>query len=329
MKISVAMCTFNGSKYIKEQLQSIFTQSRLPDELIVCDDCSNDHTAAIVKSFAAHSAFPVRCIENEQNLGSTKNFEKAISLCTSDIIFLSDQDDIWEYQKIEKIMQAFADNKNIGYVFSDAELVDEELKSLGNTLWNVLNFNGRILQDFKQNKQVEVLIRKNYITGATVAFKAELKDKILPISDNWFHDGWIAFIASAIGIKGLALSECLIKYRQHNQQQIGVQISLFDQVKVAQNFAGSTEYIKALSGQFDLKKRLETFKTYGIYDIEHIIRLVDEKIEFIKARVKIYSSSGLEKWEIILKEIARGNYQRFSSSWRSIGKDLLYRKRNF
>jgi glycosyltransferase involved in cell wall biosynthesis len=325
MKISIAMCTFNGSKYIKEQLQSIFTQSRLPDELIVCDDCSSDHTAEIVKSFAMHSVFPVYFFENKQNLGSTKNFEKAIGLCTGDIIFLSDQDDIWECRKIEKIMQAFDDNKNVGYIFTNAELVDENLNSLGKILWDSLNFMGQTFKDFNQRKQVETLLGRNYITGATLAFKADLKDKILPISRYWVHDGWIAILASASGMYGLPLQEYLIKYRQHSQQQIGVQTNLFAQIGHAQS-VGSQEYSNEINALNELSKRLLLINQNLNMDV--IQGLIDQKIEFLKARIRMYSLSGIRKWKLILEQISLGNYRRFTNSWRSIGRDLLIEDKN-
>jgi glycosyltransferase involved in cell wall biosynthesis len=325
MKVSIAMCTFNGSKFIEEQLKSILTQSRLPDELVICDDKSNDFTAEIIKSFALNSPFSVRFYENKQNLGSTKNFEKAISLCTGDIIFLSDQDDIWEPQKIERILKVFVDNNKIGYVFTDAELVNEKLNSLGLTLWNSLNFNGKTYQKYILGQQIEVLMCRNYITGATTAFRAELKDKIIPISDYWIHDGWIAIIASSLDMYGFPLPECLIKYRQHAQQQLGVEISFLAQLKHKQAL-GAREYSKELASLYDLKERLLLIKAKNKFENDIILCLIDDKIKYLEDRIKIHSSRGIKKMSMIFKQIKLGNYQRFSSSWQSIGKDLLFRR---
>src|SRR5215470_8302349 len=99
--ISVAMCTYNGARFLAEQLGSLAAQSRLPDELVVCDDGSTDESAEIVKDFARHAPFPVRLEVNEENLGATKNFEKAIGLCRGEVIALSDQDDVWYPKKLE------------------------------------------------------------------------------------------------------------------------------------------------------------------------------------------------------------------------------------
>src|SRR4051794_15860948 len=92
---SVAMCTYNGARFIGAQLASVAAQTRTPDELIVCDDRSTDETVAIVQKFADSAPFRVRLHVNEENLGSTKNFERAVSLCEGDLIALCDQDDVW------------------------------------------------------------------------------------------------------------------------------------------------------------------------------------------------------------------------------------------
>ena len=92
MKVSIALCTYNGSEFLGEQLASFLTQTRLPDEIVVCDDCSLDSTVQILDDFAAHAPFPVRIYRNEKNLRSTKNFEQAIDLCEGDIILLADQE---------------------------------------------------------------------------------------------------------------------------------------------------------------------------------------------------------------------------------------------
>jgi len=87
MKVSIALCTYNGEKFLAEQLKSIAGQTRLPDELVICDDCSQDATVDIVRGFAKVAPFSVRLLTNKTNAGSTKNFERAISLCEGDIIF--------------------------------------------------------------------------------------------------------------------------------------------------------------------------------------------------------------------------------------------------
>src|SRR5580698_1985958 len=100
MKLSVALCTYNGERFLPEQLASIREQSRLPDELVICDDASADQSVAIATRFAERAPFPVRIEANSRNLGSTPNFARAIELCNGDAIVLSDQDDVWLPDKL-------------------------------------------------------------------------------------------------------------------------------------------------------------------------------------------------------------------------------------
>lgn len=125
MKASVALCTYNGAKYIYEQLKSIVEQIQLPDELVICDDASTDETVDIINKFKENCNIKIKLYINKQNLGFRKNFEKCISLCSNDIIFLCDQDDIWLPDKVKIFMQAFESDSNLVYAFSDAYVVDE------------------------------------------------------------------------------------------------------------------------------------------------------------------------------------------------------------
>ncbi|HOM03757.1 MAG TPA: glycosyltransferase family 2 protein, partial [Acetivibrio sp.] len=219
-RISIALCTCNGEKYLREQLDSIEFQTRLPDELVVCDDASSDHTVEIIEAFASTVLFPVHLTINKKNLGSTKNFEKAIGLCRGDIIVLSDQDDVWYPEKLRRLEAVFSGSSQIGAVFTDAQVVDEQLNPLGYSLWQSVGFGGREQRRLADGKAFDVLLRRNVVTGCTMAFRSEFKDMVLPIPEKHVHDAWIAIIISAIA-KVVALPEPLIKYRQHARNQIG------------------------------------------------------------------------------------------------------------
>ena len=110
MTLSVAMCTYNGEAYLPEQLISIAAQTRQPDELVICDDCSSDGTVEIVKEFASHAPLVVRLLQNNENLGSTKNFAKAFGNCRFDVIAPSDQDDFWYPDKLQSMEEVFIKN---------------------------------------------------------------------------------------------------------------------------------------------------------------------------------------------------------------------------
>ena len=113
MKLSVAMCTYNGEQHVNEQLESILKQTMTVDEIIICDDGSTDKTIQIIEQFQMNFPNIITLHRNSFNLGSNKNFEKAITLCSGDYIFLSDQDDIWKINKVEKIIQSFLDSPSL------------------------------------------------------------------------------------------------------------------------------------------------------------------------------------------------------------------------
>src|ERR1043165_1659709 len=134
------MCTYNGAEFLPAQWESILAQSRKPDEIVVCDDGSSDQTRSLLENFASESPLPVTLQFNQNNLGSVKNFEQAIRLCTGSIIALSDQDDVWRSDKLETIEAALNNDLKVGLVFSDAEIVSKDLEPLGRRMWTEVCF---------------------------------------------------------------------------------------------------------------------------------------------------------------------------------------------
>jgi glycosyltransferase involved in cell wall biosynthesis len=317
--ISVAMCTYNGGKYLQEQLNSIAKQTRLPDEFVVCDDGSADSTLQILDEFKKNTTSQVRIYHNEKKLGYTKNFEKAINLCKGDIIALSDQDDVWLPHKLEKIEKLFEKYPNAGYAFSDAIVVDEKLNPLGYTLWKSILFTTYQRRLFKNGYQLEVLLKHNVVTGATMAFRAENRDLILPISNQWVHDAWIVLLSSALGIKGDFIEEPLIRYRQHHQQSTmgGRRLNLHEQFQQA--YKTRSESYKIMANEFEcIIKRLNSMHKLTKKDE----KLFETKIEHLKIRQKIYSYKKWKCYHLICREFLNGHYHRFSNGWKSIVKDL-------
>src|ERR1700761_5910865 len=141
-RLSVALCTYNGERFLPQQLASIAQQTRLPDELVVSDDGSHDRTLTIIRDFAPSVSFPVSVFENQQQLGVAANFEQAIRACEGDLIALSDQDDIWYPERMQISEEVLMADPRVGLVFSDADLIDEEGEPLGQTLWQKLEFAG-------------------------------------------------------------------------------------------------------------------------------------------------------------------------------------------
>lgn len=224
MRISVAMATYNGAAYLAEQLDSILAQTRSPDELIVCDDRSSDATQRILEEYAARSPFSIRVEVNEQTLGSTKNFEKAIGLCTGDIIFLCDQDDVWRPHKVATIEARFRDDAELGIVFTDGDLIDGDGEPLRGSMWRSFNFHEGLRAMLSGLRAYDLLLSRHFVTGATVAFRSRFNSLFLPIPTGlptYVHDRWIAVMISAVAGIGF-VEDRLISYRLHPQQQLGV-----------------------------------------------------------------------------------------------------------
>jgi len=202
--ISIALCTYNGERYLKEQINSILAQTYQNIEIIVVDDCSHDTTVSILEHYA--SIVNLKYIINEKNRGFVKSFERAISLCEGEYILLSDQDDVWETGKIQTLLDAMEHHV---LVYSNAKLVDEHLAPLGKNLLDAHKIN---CFSGSNNK---AFVFKNCISGNTVMFRKKFKEVCLPFPESIsFHDVWLAFVAATYGSIGY-VDQPLILYRQH------------------------------------------------------------------------------------------------------------------
>lgn len=206
MKISVCIATYNGQQYIENQLQSILTQINQDDELVIVNDASIDSTVFIIKEFQDSR---IKLIENKINLGVVKTFERAINNATGDIIFLSDQDDIWLPNKVQKIIEVFQKYPDITLVLSDAQIIDSEGQVTADSYFNIRG-RGKFVANPLSN------IIKNKYLGCTLAFRREMLDVFLPFpADIPMHDIWIGMINAIYG-KASYIDEPLIQYRRHN-----------------------------------------------------------------------------------------------------------------
>ncbi len=221
MKISVALCTYNGEKYLHEQLNSILNQTLKVNEIIVCDDQSTDNTIAILEEYSKKNEGLFKIFKNEINLRSVKNFEKAISLCTNEIIFLSDQDDIWHLEKVKHFIEYFKNNPKIDVVASNGYCIDDNSKVHEKyAVWDVPQFLAEQGVAFNYHKIICYV--SNIATGASMAFRKTICDEILPfpIMKDFHHDEWIAILSSKRDAF-VMLPEKYFYYRIHENQQVG------------------------------------------------------------------------------------------------------------
>jgi glycosyltransferase involved in cell wall biosynthesis len=312
-KISVAMCTYNGEKFVEEQIRSLLNQSRVPDEIIICDDNSSDRTLKRAKNTLENSGVDYRIISSGINIGVVKNFEKAISLCSGDIIFTCDQDDIWLNKKIEIIESKFIENTNCVLAFCDAELVDSQLVKYEKSLWESL---GLSVQGFGVNNKFEnilgILLKKCIVSGATMAFKSNLKDRILPLSENWIHDGWITIISYFSG-DIVPIDEKLILYRQHSNNVIGAKNKglLSKLRKVLLNFDAIVKYrIKIFNRYSDV---LEKLIHENMYCTENDLKSLKNCVEFWERKTMLNKSSRFISIKNIISDLLNGSYRKYSN----------------
>lgn len=219
LKVSIAMCTFNGARFLLPQLESFLQQTVQPTELVVCDDGSQDDTRAILQAFAKHAPFVVRIVINPHNLGYVKNFEQAISLCTQDIVFLADQDDVWLPDKISTTLQVFQQEPDVGLVMHAYERVDAQGQRFDypEERFGPLGLTQQQLPiDVKKHAiQAFMLPYPRAWFGCMMAFRQEWVRLIVPIYPGKGHDDWIMKLLALV-TQVRFIGHPLIHYRIHS-----------------------------------------------------------------------------------------------------------------
>jgi glycosyltransferase involved in cell wall biosynthesis len=316
------MCTYNGEAHLGAQLESIAAQTRPPDELVVCDDRSTDATAEVVRRFAAAAAFPVRFEVNEENLGSTRNFERAVSLCGGDLIALCDQDDVWLPEKLELMREAFERSPGAGLVFSDAEVVDECLRPLGRGLWESVGFDAATRRLVSGGRPLDVLLSGWTVTGATMAFRAAFRPLDIPRNVGMIHDGWIALVVAAVS--GVELIERpLIKYRQHPRQQVGAPVKRAEAAAeggIRAALARGNEYGELILKGELVRERLVARR--GQFDSGAALARLDSRLTHLRARAGL-PRGRLARLPRVARELLARRYHLYSNGFYSALKDLL------
>lgn len=214
-KISIALCTYNGETYLREQLNSFLQQTLVPYEVVACDDSSSDATIEILEEFSRTAPFQVRIFRNERNLGVIKNFSKAASLCTGEYVAFSDQDDIWLSDRLEACfnkMQIAEQEYGTDIpllIHSDLYLMDSKNQMIASSYHKILGVRHVDAEPLKP------LLVRNFVLGCTCLCNKVLIKESLPFPDVIVnHDGWCAFIAASRG-KILFIPEPKVLYRHH------------------------------------------------------------------------------------------------------------------
>lgn len=217
-KVDILMATYNGEKYLKEQIESILNQTHNNIRLVISDDCSKDSTPQILKEYE-NKDDRVKVYIQPQNLGVVKNIEFLLKQVENEYYMLADQDDIWLPEKVEKSLEKL-EQENANLVFGDLEVVDQELKTMYPSFGDFMLLNRKINKYINSDKLNYLY---NCVTGCTLLAKKETIENVLPLPQNSkyvIHDYWIGLITSLNG-KVAYITEKYIKYRQHGNNQVG------------------------------------------------------------------------------------------------------------
>lgn len=315
---SVALCTYNGEKYLPEQLESIASQTLLPREIVIHDDGSTDGTVEIAREFARSIPAQVRIHVNDVNQGSAVNFEAAIKRCTGSFIALSDQDDVWHPLKLERLERTFAQFPDAGVVFSDGWLIDSASESIEGSLWERIGFCGADIGFVNSSRSYQFLARRSVVTGAALAVRREFVDIVVPIPRGWVHDRWIALLLSVVA-EVVALPERLIGYRLHSEQQIGVgKGRLQKPTQIEQQWLDHLEQIGALID------RVRHSKYAWGREVAEALTVLESRLEHFRVRAML-PQHRVHRVPFIFSELRRGRYAAFSNGLCSACRDIIRR----
>lgn len=321
LSTSVVLCTYNGARFLGAQWESLLAQSRLPNEIVVRDDASSDATPELLASLAADAqarGIAVRYIRGERNLGFVANFGAALRCASSEILFLCDQDDVWHFEKLATLTARFEHRTGLMLLCSDARRIDAAGGGLSRTLFEVLRVTRGELRQIHAGDGFGVLLRRSLATGATIALRRKLLSDALPFPEGWVHDEWLAIIAAALdGFD--CVEQPLIEYRQHTENQLGMQdrglaAKWRDLVK-----PGPAMIDRLIARDEALQKRLQSI---GARVSQSSHDRTAEKLRHLRVRAALHG----KRWKravAVLGEAAGGRYRRYASGWREALRDLL------
>lgn len=311
IKISVVLCSCNGEKYIAEQIKSIIYQTHPPDELIICDDKSDDETVKIIIKLLEeiHIYYKVFC--NSERLGVAKNFLKGLKESSGDYVFCSDQDDVWKQDKIEIFLKCIEKSHKDLY-FSDGLLVDSKGNSLGISLWESLHFDSK---EFSSEKAKKLLLKRLFVTGSAMAVSNKLIESIDIIPNGWLHDGWFSVVA--VHNKSIeAINLSTFYYRQHENNVIGSA-----EKRIISRFIRWKKNILAHE-KMRHERYLRYKNMYKTVDLNDCANL-DKCINFWKDLDSLRYVTKIEGIKIIIINYFNGNYSNYYTGFKGVFSDIV------
>ena len=226
-RVSVALATFNGTRYLTTQLESLSRQTRPPDEVVVVDDRSTDGTVDMLRAWAREAPFPVDVVARGEHLGTAATFEESLRRCSGEILMFCDQDDRWADRKIEVLAAALERRPDVVLAFSDCRLIDASNHIIGSSRWRVAGFGERQCRAMARDPFGQMLSRQ-IVSGCTSALRSRLVPALVPFPTglhptmgDMIYDRWTSLVAAAAG-PVLPVADQLVDYRIHPGQQLGI-----------------------------------------------------------------------------------------------------------
>lgn len=281
--LSIAMATYNGGKFLREQLDSIYNQSLPPDEVIVCDDCSTDNTVKILEEY--HQKHGLKYFVNENNIGYNKNFEKAISLCSGMYIAISDQDDVWLNNKLKLSLTKLKE-------------IEEGLPAMVSTNKYSTDSNLDVIgyKNFKDLRQYHDAFFGPPSQGSTILLNRKLVNIVLPFPENQecIYDGFIAIVAAMCGNK-YYIGEKLNKHRLHANNSFHTNNNKKTKISNYLDLYKNNRFFKLLPpGRYNAMK--------VVYEKVGNLFIEDRKLLFNRI-IEIYESKSLFKSLLLILQI--------------------------
>ncbi len=262
MKIGVVIATYNGIRFIKEQLDSIIIQTVKVDEIIISDDGSTDGTVEFISDYIKlHKEYNIKLVENTGIHGSCKNFENACKYTNADLVFFCDQDDVWKSDKIEIFLEAANSYPECGLFFSDAEVTNSKLEPIGKKVWDEYFVDGQFfpttITKIERDYMVERIKWSNCITGMNMAVRRDLLLRIMPFDPVVFHDDLISIFCS-VNSYICSINKVTAYYRQHEDNVVGCGGSFNSQLSRRNSFRGLIKYssVNLISLLYDYRRSL-------------------------------------------------------------------------
>ena len=318
MKISVAIAAYRGGKFIGGQLQSIAVQSRVPDEVIVCDDCPDEGTRLAVEKFSG--VLPLRYRVNERQLGAAGNFNAALSACSGDVVFLCDQDDLWYPEKVA-IMSRMLDPGTVGGVFCDSDICDENGRKSGFT-----HFDSRGYSSLKKSVagvwqgQLYASCRRFPGAGHDMAVTGKFLQKLLPLPDlPDCHDNFLGVAGAAMGAWQV-MPRAMGIFRRHADAHSGAGA----RKSLLRAWAQARESVKNNSFAWNAALFAEVLARLPDLpeDVQEILRARRDH-SAVRAAMTDMSRGG--RLGAIWREMRSGNYAKFGRGWKNVVQDMFFR----